>query len=327
MTASQLPPLAHRRLSGCRVTPVTAAVVIALTTCLRAATAVAPTPSFAPGTKLIMDTGTNWYYFDQGAQADTSWATPGTSLGGGWKYGQSPLGFGSVSPAPASLVDLGSGTQRRVVVYFRRDVTVALGGGAVDHVTMDLLQNDGAVVYVNGVVAATVNVNATALTATTLATTAVMSPNYTTYVLPGSLLRPGGNTFAVEVHTASTSTKTLIFDARLSYTLAPSSSATPSAPPTPSLSTSLTASATRTPSSSRTVSRSPTPSVTATPTQSPLPPGPEQVKFTDWWSYLDTGMPAASAWTTVAFNDSAWKNGRAAFGACFAFGCLVYVCM
>ena len=105
-----------------------------------------------------------------------------------------------------------------------------------------------------------------------------------------------------------------VLDARLSYTMLPSPSATVTFSPSPTASTSLTASATRTETLSPTVT--PTISVTPSPSVSlsALPLGPEQVKFTDYWTILDVGTAAPAGWTSLQFNDSAWRVGRAVFG-------------
>jgi hypothetical protein len=78
----------------------------------------------------------------------------------------------------------------------------------------------------------------------------------------------------------------------------------------------------KSPSLTRSSSKSITQSIGATPsisaTSTPLPQGPQQVKYTDFWKYSDSGIALDSTWYTNAYDDSQWQLGRTPAGKLIA---------
>ena len=83
---------------------------------------------------------------------------------------------------------------------------------------IDLLRDDGGVVYINGVEVARTNMPAGTITAKSYAPLGLWGAEEQTPInvaVPPSVLQPGVNTIAVEIHQNSRSSSDLSFDARV----------------------------------------------------------------------------------------------------------------
>ena len=126
-----------------------------------------PPPSF---NGLLVPVGATWRYLDNGSNQGTAWraASFGDSA---WKSGQAQLGYGDGDER--TIVGYGpSTTNRYITTYFRRAFTVA-NPAAVGTLTLRLLRDDGAVVYLNGVEVFRSNMPSGTISYTTLASSAV----------------------------------------------------------------------------------------------------------------------------------------------------------
>lgn len=164
-----------------------------------------------------------WRRLDTAA-APAGWTVPGFD-DSAWPSGPAEIGFGD--GGEATLVPPG-----RVTYYVRRTFTVTDPATLTD-LRLELLADDGAIVYVNGTEVARTNLPAGVIGDHTLATTARfgnLEDSFKTFVVPASVLVDGTNTIAVEVHQNGASSSDLSFDARLSAvrdTVAPTSPGTP----------------------------------------------------------------------------------------------------
>ena len=170
-----------------------------------------PTP---PASTVAVPFGASWRYDDSRTDRGTAWREP-AYVDASWKQGVGRFGFGIggegtvLSPGPDSL--------RIITSYFRTSFTVA-DPGAVTGVTLDLIRDDGAVVYVNGVEVVRANLPAGTIRSSTFASanvTGSASTTPTSYVVPASVLRAGTNTVAVEVHQNYRASSDVSFDARV----------------------------------------------------------------------------------------------------------------
>ncbi|MCX8109031.1 MAG: lamin tail domain-containing protein, partial [Verrucomicrobiae bacterium] len=138
----------------------------------------------------------------------------------GWTEGRAILGFaGSSTTNPVSTVTRryvggDSGTQV-TTTYFRHTFTLDSTNN-ISKLQIEILRDDGAVVYLNGVEILRENMNPGPISYSTYSATVVSSPDQNTYFVrevdAGHLLRKGQNTLAVEVHQCNATSSDLYFD-------------------------------------------------------------------------------------------------------------------
>jgi hypothetical protein len=169
----------------------------------------------ASRTDTLVAKGSAWRFLDDGSDRGTAWRAAGFN-DASWESGPGRLGYGHGDEA--TVVDFGPDPNNKpCTTYFRRSFNVA-DAGVYGAVALNLLRDDGAVVYVNGVEVARSNLPAGPITCTTRATMAVGGADETTYHrfdLPPSVLRTGINVLAVEIHQASRTSLDLAFDLEL----------------------------------------------------------------------------------------------------------------
>src|SRR6266540_19877 len=99
------------------------------------------------GTALI-SFGDIWNYMDEGVDLGTAWTTPGYN-DHGWPSGPARLGYGG--DGELTSVSFGRNpSARHVTTYFRKTFSVA-NPAAFSGLFLQLVRDDGAVVYLNGV--------------------------------------------------------------------------------------------------------------------------------------------------------------------------------
>lgn len=168
-----------------------------------------------------------WRYADTGAEpapADgKTWRDPGFP-DSAWPQGPAILGFaGSGTPNPVATVTRryvnGSSGTQITTTYFRRTFPFygdPSGGAAMQ---LDILRDDGAIVYLNGTEILRENMPAGPVTYDTWAASTVGAPDQNTYfsrpVDAAHLLRQGENTLAVELHQCNGVSTDLYFDLAL----------------------------------------------------------------------------------------------------------------
>ncbi len=135
-----------------------------------------------------------WKYDDNGNNLGTAWRA--TSYNdAGWPSGPGILGFGD---GQATGLDWGENTY-----YFRKQITIA-NASAVTALKLELIRDDGAVVYINGQEVVRSNMPSGNITSSTNADNIVSGSEESTYftyiICNNNLLVNGVNTIAVEVH-------------------------------------------------------------------------------------------------------------------------------
>jgi hypothetical protein len=160
----------------------------------------------------LLAAGSEWRFNDQGLALDAAWREPGFD-DSGWSAGPAPLGYGDSHQV--TTTSYGSDPNNKTITtYFRRTFEVT-DAAEVYGLTVSLMLDDGAVVWLNGEEALRVNITSGEVTHDTLATAAVSEPaEYTLYdyAADAGLLVDGANTLAVEVHQATASSSDLTFD-------------------------------------------------------------------------------------------------------------------
>jgi hypothetical protein len=158
--------------------------------------------------------GSSWRWLHDGVDQGTAWRAPGFA-DSTWAMGAGEIGFGdgdevTVIPTPP--------TPRPMTAYFRGSVDIA-DPAQFSELVLDLVRDDGAVVYLNGTEVGRTNMPDGDVTTSTPATVGLQTraeeTTPVTLSIPATLLAPGANTIAVEVHQANAWSNDVSFDLRL----------------------------------------------------------------------------------------------------------------
>ncbi|MFT5497372.1 MAG: hypothetical protein ACI9TH_002778, partial [Kiritimatiellia bacterium] len=140
---------------------------------------------------------------------------------------------GSHTPLTAPTIDNGSSglLQTELVLganaYYFRHSFAYVGDPARTVLTLQLMVDDGAVVYLNGVEVHRENMPSGTINYTSLASTEIADPSLSAgFIIPASALVQGTNVFAVEIHQASPADPDMAFGATLVSTELPPPPAT-----------------------------------------------------------------------------------------------------
>jgi hypothetical protein len=174
-----------------------------------------PSASLAPGSTLV-PAGATWRYLDGGAEPGASWQASSFS-DGSWKSGAAQLGYGDGDER--TVMSWGSSSADKAITYdFRRTFDAGQDLSRIAGLTLSLLVDDGAVVYLNGKEVTRLNLPTGTITRTTRALNYVAGDaekRWQTFSLPVTSIVKGVNTLAVEVHQDSASSSDISFDLSL----------------------------------------------------------------------------------------------------------------
>jgi hypothetical protein len=163
----------------------------------------------------LIASGAAWRYRDDGSNQGTAWRVAAFD-DSGWASGAAQLGYGDGDES--TIVGYGpDASAKYTTTYFRRTFAVA-DPSAVRNLTLELLRDDGAVVYLNGTEVVRSNMPAGTITSATLATAAIGGADESAFAataLDPALLVAGTNVVAVEVHQANGTSTDVSFDLRL----------------------------------------------------------------------------------------------------------------
>ncbi len=156
--------------------------------------------------------GAAWKYLDNGSNQGTAWRAAGFN-DASWASGPAQLGYGDGDEA--TVVGFGSNASNKfITTYFRKTFTVANPATFLD-LTLTLLRDDGAVVYLNGTEIVRSNMPTGTITSSTLSSTSITGAGEGTvhsFTVNPSLLLAGNNTLAVEIHQDSAGSSDISFD-------------------------------------------------------------------------------------------------------------------
>jgi hypothetical protein len=160
--------------------------------------------------------GAEWQYLDDGSDQGSAWREIEFAPTAPWRTGPSQLGYGDGDEA--TVVQFGTDPANKpITTYFRYEFQVD-DPTHYHTLVMNLVRDDGAVVYLNGQEVVRSNLPAGELDFQTLASSE-QSGNAErqihTFPFDLGLLRTGKNVLAVEVHQASVDSDDLSFHARL----------------------------------------------------------------------------------------------------------------
>lgn len=173
-------------------------------------------PGAGNGEELLVASGSEWRYLDDGSDQGTAWIDPSFD-DSTWAVGAGEFGYGDgdevTTVARGDKSDLG-----RVTTYFRHTFEVTLHPVRFEGLEVRLRRDDGAVVYLNGEEIVTQRLPKSGVTATTRALGDIggfrETYDFPAFIRPDDL-RLGTNVLAVEIHQATPMNEDLSFDLRL----------------------------------------------------------------------------------------------------------------
>jgi hypothetical protein len=169
----------------------------------------------------LVPLGAQWRYYDAGNLGGTSWRSPLFS-DSNWRVGAAPLGYGDDNIV--TTVDFGGvATNKHITTWFRHSFVVE-DPAQMQTVTLGLIRDDGAAVFVNGREVFRSNLPTGTLTAATRASASVGGTDETavfeTEIDPTAIQR-GTNVIAVEVHQFAPDSSDLRISLQLTALLQP----------------------------------------------------------------------------------------------------------
>jgi hypothetical protein len=174
---------------------------------------------FAPAVRaadtILVPTAATWKYLDNGTNQGTAWRA--TSFNDStWPSGLAQLGYGDGDEA--TTVGFGPDANNKfITTYFRRAFNVA-NASLFNALTLRLMRDDGAVVYLNGVEVWRTNMPTGTIGHLTPASVAIAGADESTFVqttISPSLLVTGTNVLAIELHQSGGTSTDISFDLQL----------------------------------------------------------------------------------------------------------------
>ncbi|PYK96206.1 MAG: hypothetical protein DME19_20485 [Verrucomicrobia bacterium] len=169
---------------------------------------------------ILVPRGSVWKYLDNGSDQGTAWQ--GTNFNdSGWASGPARLGYGGDGEVTA--VNYGPDINNKyITTYFRKTFAVS-NPSAFTTLNLNLLRDDGAVVYLNGTEIRRDNMPTGTITYTTLASSTIGGTDEQTFFpsTVANLLLNGNNLLAVEIHQAATNSSDISLDLELRGTNLP----------------------------------------------------------------------------------------------------------
>ena len=174
----------------------------------------------APALDQLVPAGAVWKYLADGSNQGSAWRTPAFD-DAAWPQGPAQLGYGD--GGEATVVPFGPDANNRyITTYFRREFTLTNPNVITGPLKLDLVRDDGAVVYLNGTEVFRSNMPAGTVSWNTLASAAVSGADESAFfstTFSPALLVPGRNVLAVEIHQNAANSSDISFDLRLAETV------------------------------------------------------------------------------------------------------------
>ena len=185
------------------------------------------TANFQPTGVVVIPAGADWRYLDDGSNQGTTWRDSAFD-DSGWSVGPTEAGYGDGDEA--TTVSFGpDGNNKYITTYFRHEFHLGVSASSVDTLSIGLLRDDGAAVYLNGHNIVLDNLVANALYDTFASGPGVPvggADESTFYpfvidvsTLPAGTLLDGNNVVAVEIHQANSTSSDISFNLEMTAML------------------------------------------------------------------------------------------------------------
>jgi hypothetical protein len=160
--------------------------------------------------------GTEWKYLDNGTDQGSAWRDP-LFNDGGWQSGPAEFGYGDGDEQ--TIVSYGSDANNKyITTYFRKSFDLTSGDLSASPYIINLLRDDGAVVYLNGEEIIRSNMPSGNIGFQTLASSSVSGSaesEFISYAIGSEYFREGTNLLSIEVHQSAANSSDLSFDLEL----------------------------------------------------------------------------------------------------------------
>ncbi|MEZ5329616.1 MAG: lamin tail domain-containing protein [Verrucomicrobiales bacterium] len=166
--------------------------------------------------KTFIEKKSEWKFLDDGSDQGTAWRDTAYD-DSAWTSGKGELGYGDGNEE--TVISFGDDpASKPITTYFRKTISIPTAAD-VTKLTVSVLRDDGAAVYVNGVEVVRDELPDGLIAFDTLASSSAGSSEESTYFefsIQPDLLVDGNNLIAVEVHQSSVSGSDASFDLELS---------------------------------------------------------------------------------------------------------------
>ena len=174
---------------------------------------------FAPAVRaadtILVPTAATWKFLDNGSDQGSAWRAASFN-DSTWSSGPAQLGYGDGDEA--TTLSFGPDTNNKfITTYFRRAFSVN-NPSQFTGLTLRLMRDDGAVVYLNGVEVWRTNMPTGSVGFLTPASVAIGGADESTFVqttISPSLLVTGTNVLAIELHQSGGTSSDISFDLQL----------------------------------------------------------------------------------------------------------------
>ncbi|MCA9263922.1 MAG: lamin tail domain-containing protein, partial [Planctomycetales bacterium] len=154
-------------------------------------------------TELLVPEASAWTYLDDGSNQGTAWQRLQFD-DSEWASGAAPLGYGNGDEA--TVVAFGANPNNKYATTYFRHYFQAANVPDISDLTLRLMRDDGAVVYLNGVEVVRSNMPDGTIDYQTVASSWIgggLEEQFISYSVDPQILREGFNVLAVEVHQRS----------------------------------------------------------------------------------------------------------------------------
>ena len=173
-----------------------------------------PTPS-----RVLVPMASTWKFLTNGSDQETAWQNSGFD-DSSWSSGAAQFGFGNSNAQ--TVVSFGPNANNKFITTYFRKTFVATNVNCIANMTLKLVVDDGALVYLNGSPLQNLNLNFGAAYNTLAASmTNNLRDTWQSFSVDPKILAEGTNTIAAEVHLASVTATNMAFDLQLIATEAP----------------------------------------------------------------------------------------------------------
>jgi hypothetical protein len=173
-----------------------------------------PTPP-----RVIVPMAANWKFLTNGSNQGTAWQSPGFD-DSSWSSGMAQFGFGNSNAQ--TVVSFGPDANNKFITTYFRKTFVATNVNRIANMTLKLVVDDGALIYLNGSPLQNLDLNfGSAYNTLATSMTFDLRDTWQSFSVDPKLLVEGTNTIAAEVHLASATATNLAFDLQLVATEAP----------------------------------------------------------------------------------------------------------
>lgn len=167
----------------------------------------------------LVPSRSEWAYLDDGSSPDSSWPTDAFD-DSGWSNGVAQFGFGE-GDETTPIRRFSDLTGKNIITYYFRHKFTVADPASISSLSVRLLRDDGAAVYLNGTEIFRNNLPSGPLDSTTTAILVAEDSIWRAIRVNPQLLVAGINTIAVEVHQINLTSSDISFDLELLPNLAP----------------------------------------------------------------------------------------------------------